>query len=241
MFVILQENSVASAVLDTKDGIIEAVSTRQVVNLRRQGYLLKELRNANLYGVQQDGFSYVLKYAEDGSELYRGTFPTSNNRNDFYNPEIHITDILSDGSAIYIVLICHCWCKYDYEFPMISFQVVKIGTRCISKDSDEDLRLKLLCAVLWGECGKAYSVFDKEFYESTVEETQGDFPSDVAIRHEFNNVPFFGLNLARNKKLKGVSAFAFPVSRCTIFGILTEESGYSRSLDRYVDQCCIKS
>lgn len=240
MFVILHENSVAASVLDTKDGVIEAISANQLDGLRKMGYLIKELKNANLYGVQQEGFSYCIKYAEDSSEVYRGIFPTSNNRNDFYNPEIHITDIISDGSAIYIVLLCHCWCKYDYEFPMVSFQVVKMGTRAISKSSDEALQLKLLVATLWGACRKAYCVFDKEEYERTDEETQGDFPSDVAISHEFSTVPFFRLNLARNKKLRGVSAFAFPVSRGTIFGILVGEYNYGMVLDRYVDQCCIK-
>lgn len=241
MFVILHENSVAASVLDTKDGVIEAISANQLDGLRKMGYLIKELKNANLYGVQQEGFSYCIKYAENGSEIYRGTFPTSNNRNDFYNPEIHITDIISDGSAIYIVLLCHCWCKYDYEFPMVSFQVVKMGTREISKSSDEALRLKLLVATLWGESSKAYVICDRDRYKRTEEETQGDFPSDVAIGYEFRNVPIFNVVLTRNKKLTGISAFAFPESKCTVFGVSVEEYTYGMYIDKYIDRCCIKS
>lgn len=205
------------------------------------GYLVKELKTANLYGVQQEGFSYSLKYAEDNSELYRGTFPTSNNRNDFYSPEIHITDICSDGSAIYVVLICHCWCKYDYEFPMVSFQVVKIETRVISKDTDEDVKLRLASTRLWGASKKAYTVTSIESYKRDAEESQGDFPNDVAIKHEYSNIPFLRLKFTRNKRLRGSSAFAFPASTGEVFGISIGELGSNRNLDRFIDQCCIKS
>lgn len=234
MLVTLWQNSDAASILDTTDGVIEPVSKYQVQELKERGYILKNLATASLYGVQQDGFSYKICSAENGSVIYEGEFPKSNNRNDLYCPEIHITDVTSRGTNIYISLLCHCWCKYDYEFPMFSFQVVKITTRVLSRTKQGELKLKLNNAVLWGYTKKAYTALSVDDYKRAEAETQGDFPSDVAINSEYAKEPIFTLHWRKNKKLTGYSALIFFLDVHKIFGnVVFGEDNNHVELDPY--------
>lgn len=113
------------AILDTEDLVTDLLT-------------LDEGRYYNSLGFKIDKFeksSVVLKTSENRFEisifgsnrvLYRGKFPTSNDRGDFFDMSIHISKVARFKNSILVEVTASVWCKYDIEVPMFMFQIINL-------------------------------------------------------------------------------------------------------------------
>lgn len=122
------------AILDTEDLVTDLLTLEECRYYISLGFKIDKFEKSSVV-LKTSGNRFEISIFDSNRVLYRGKFPTSNDRGDFFDMSIHINNVVRFKNSILVEVTASVWCKYDIEVPMFMFQIINLPMKDIDNTS----------------------------------------------------------------------------------------------------------